>query len=877
MKKNKLSVLIAVALSLTLSSTVLAAQSTAPKTSNSVITNNVGKADTIKFTNLLSGDIIKIYKDSTTTTTLGKATVSKGKTEATVNINQLGISAGSVYATVTNKGNTESSRVKLSFAAEPQTVITDTMSFTITNNAGIPDTINVTGLSAKDIVRVYSDTTTTTTLGKATVSTGKSDATIKIKQFGSTSGKIYVTVTSTGKRESARKEVSYLAEATSTSPNVNNITINNNVGTADTISITGLLAGDKVNVYDSTKANLLGKAIVSKGKTDATIKIKQLAYSKDDLSKNKVNVTVTNIGKLVSAYTEKTYSAEPQSTAPTAGNITVTNNVKVADTVKVTGLAEGDIIKVYKDSELKTLLGKVTVAKGSTEATVKVSQLGETDGSIYATVTSTYKSESSSTTVNYNGEPTTALTSDKITVVNNPTGSNDIVNFTGLTSEDVVSVYGDSAKTIFLGTATVASGQTVATVSIGQIGITEGKIYITNKSTGKGVSSTTEKSFSGQPTTIPVGVAGTSVNYVGKDDTVTVTGLTSGDAVNVYNDTNKTTLLGTATVEDGQTETTVDISQLGTGSGNVYVAVTSASMGESTSFVTVSFSAEPISQAPSAGNITVVNNANINDSIKVTNLTPGDIVKVYSNNTTTTELGSATVASGSTEAAVSVSQIGSSSGSVYITVTSIGKLESTRTQKVYSAEQASQDPLASNILVTNNVGSNDTVKVVGLLSGDIIKVYNDATTTTLGTATVESGQTEAIVSIPQIGSFLGSSGTIYVTVTSVNKLESSRITKICSAEPQSTAPVLGNITVTNNALGIDDTVMVSGLTAGDIVKIYKHNSDILWLTATVAEGDTSVTITTSQIETELSGNSIDVTVTSKDMLESTVTTKTFTP
>ncbi|MBD0378590.1 FIVAR domain-containing protein [Paenibacillus sedimenti] len=89
----------------------------------------------------------------------------------------------------------------------------------ITNNpAGFADTIEVSGLSAGSVVKVYSTPLSTAVLGTtvtgstyATV-TGSTYATISIPQIGVTSGKLYVSVTAPGKLESARTAKIYTGE-----------------------------------------------------------------------------------------------------------------------------------------------------------------------------------------------------------------------------------------------------------------------------------------------------------------------------------------------------------------------------------------------------------------------------------------------------------------------------------------------------------------------------------------------------------------------------------------------------------------------------------------------------------------------------------------
>ena len=99
-------------------------------------------------------------------------------------------------------------------------------------------------------------------------------------------------------------------------------------------------------------------------------------------------------------------------------------------------------------------------------------------------------------------------------------------------------------------------------------------------------------------------------------------------------------------------------------------------------------------------------------------------------------------------------------------------LESEGTEKSYVPQVESEPPNVDNILFINNTGT-DLAIVYGLTPGDIIKVYQDAISTTpLGTATVAAKTNPGVViTIKQLGE---SGGTVYLTRTATGKLESKR-------------------------------------------------------------------------------------------------------
>ena len=335
---------------------------------------------------------------------------------------------------------------------------------TATNNKlGVDDKVVVTGLAAGDVVKVYAAATGGTAVGTATVADSETSATITIAQLGATASNVYVSVKSTDKLESARTLKAYTAEI-STAPVATAITVVNDVtGSADTVKVTGLEAGDIVNVYGvSTGGTVLETATVADGATEATV-------SKTDMlnaTGGSAYVTVTKVNKLESTRTAKTYVTEPVSVAPVAANISATNNkLGVDDKVVVTGLAAGDVVNVYAAATGGTAVGTATVADSETSATITIAQLGATASNVYVSVKSTDKLESARTLKAYTAEISTAPVATAITVVNDVTGSADTVKVTGLEAGDIVNVYGVSTGGTVLETATVADGATEATVS----------------------------------------------------------------------------------------------------------------------------------------------------------------------------------------------------------------------------------------------------------------------------------------------------------------------------------------------------------------------------------------------------------------------------
>lgn len=837
------------------------AKTEAPFVENIAIVNNVGKSDTVTVTGLYGGELLKVYNAASGGKLLGSVGTSASKTEATVSIRQLGIPAGTVYVSLTNKGEIESDRTKVDYLEECKSEPIDASYVSVTNNAGVNDTILVTYLSVGDVVKVYDSVKGGTLLGSAAAPYSKTEASITVTQLSKSADSIYVSITNKGKLESDRTKVDYLAEPITGYPDTASITVTNNGGISDTVTVANLNAGDMVKVYNSASGGtMLGSATVPASKTETTVTIAQLG-----ITNGSVYISITGKGKFESKRIRANYSGESESDYKNSDDITITNNAGTSDTVKVINLTGGDVVKVYDSAVGGTLLGSAIVASANTEATVSISQLGTSAGYVYVSVTGKGKLESKRTSASYSAEPVSdSVDVNNITITNRPAGKTDTVNITNLAAGDVVKVYNAASGGSLLGSAAAAASNTEATVSISQLGTSAGSVYISITSINKiqGTRIKADYSAESQSDTVDLEDIVVTNNVASIADTVEVTNLNSGDIVKVYDKLTGGKLLSSATVPDYSSYLTITIPQLGTSAGSVYVSVTAENKIES-SRTKVDYSAEGKSDTVDAANITVTNNAGTSDSVQVTGLTANDVVKVYDSAKGGTLLGSATVSAYSSYTTVSISQLGTSAGSIYITITSANKIEGDRVKADYTEESKSDSVNGDNIIVTNNAGASDTIQVTGLKTDDVVKVYDSAKGgTLLGSAGVSTGST-ATVSIPQLGT---SAGSVYVSITGAAKLESERTKLDFPAEAKSNAPDSNRIEIINN-VGAADIVKVTGLIEGDAVNVYDSaKAGSLLGSAEVATYDTAASISITQLGG--TAGSVYVSITSKNKLES---------
>ncbi|MED3156851.1 hypothetical protein P4364_21105 [Bacillus thuringiensis] len=555
--------------------------------------------------------------------------------------------------------------------------------------------------------------------------------------------------------------------------------INNKKGETDTITVSELKKGDIVRVYEASKG---GEAIatseaVAEGKVEVTITKKDLLKA----TGGTVYVSVQSESELESTRTAMKYESEV-TVAPAVDTVKVANNkAGDADTITVSELAPGDIVKIYDASTGGNLKAtSAAVAEGKKEATITGKDLlVSTGGTVYVTVTKPNKDESKRVTVKYEAEPTTVAPAvEKITVSNNKVGNADAITVSKLKKGDIVRVYEASKGGEAIVTSeAVAEGKTEATI-LGKdlLKVTGGTVYVSVQSENELESARTAVKYESQVTVAPaVDTVKVANNKAGDADTITVSGVAEGDLVRVYDASTEGKELGNATVAKDAKEATITGKDLlvSTG-GTVYVTVTKPNKDESKR-VAVKYEAEPTTVAPAVEKITVSNNkVEAEDTITVSELKKGDIVRVYeASKGGEAIVTSEAVAEGKTEATIlGKDLLKVTGGTVYVSVQSENELESARTAVKYES-QVTAEPVGGNIVVLNNDGAADIVRVTGLTAGDKVSVYNEETVQeAIGTATVAENKTAVNVVIPQLGEVAGK---IYVSVTKVNKDESKRV------------------------------------------------------------------------------------------------------
>lgn len=451
-----------------------------------------------------------------------------------------------------------------------------------------------------------------------------------------------------------------------------------------------------------------------------------------------------------------------------------------------------------------------------------------------------------------------------VTSVNNVVGTADVITISDLTIGDTIKIYKGRMDTtpILSGTATSAT----LTLQFAQLGTSAGRLYFT-KTPANGVESAkSEKIYAAEVNARAIGAQNITItNKVGAPDTILVTQRLPGDIISVYRGSADTTALATGTVASGASSVTISIANLGAAAGTVYVKLSRNNQSDSVR-TAKSYGPESKSKNVTRKELVITNNSTgVSDTVAITNVVTGSVIRVYPSTTGSTTLTTGTVATGQTSITLSISQLGITGGTIFVSIQEPGKNEGSRVARKFLIEPKTPPALKNYVTITNNVGVADTVKVKGLIAGDVVKVYTTNTATTaIGSSTVVAGDNNATVTIAQLGT---AASKVYIAILRSGYNESSRIMLQVPAELLTVPPTLNNIDVLNNLTGTADTITIAKLQAGDVVKIYDTKTATTPIVSgTVAAAQTSIILSAAQLG--VNGGTIYVTLTRSPRAES---------
>ncbi|WP_046228507.1 S-layer homology domain-containing protein [Paenibacillus dauci] len=732
-----------------------------PPTAAQISVNNaISGNSTINITGQNPGDTITIYNDKNEV--LGTGTVNASG-QATVSAAL--VPAGGTIQVSALRGTAESAKTSFIYTAAVLSPI-PAANISVSNSYGNQDTVAVTGLTAGDLVTIYSNGSV---IGTGTAdSNGSVTVAVTLTPEG---GNLNVTRKRSGV-ESAATPVSYPAQII---PPVasGNVTVTNSYGGTSQVTVKNLSIGDIVTV--SANGTVLATAPAVTNTLTLPVLLEPVGGS--------LNISVKQ-GILQSATTTVNY---PSIVVPAilSSNIQVKNLSGNADVVAAVNLTAGDTVTVYDGTGV---LGTGTVdAQGKVSIPVQLLPVG---GSVNVSVNHAGV-ESLATPVVYVAEIVPAILSNQISLSPILNGTTN-VSINGLNNGDVVKVYGNGTV---LGTATAnASGTVSIPVSVNAQGGSLSVELLRN-----GLASAATSITYGAVVVPPVSTGNITVsNTSGNNDTVTVTGQTQGNLITVYGNGK---VLGTATVgSNGQAVINAALVPVG---GVIGISVTS--QGVESIVTPVLYPAEMV-PALAVASINIDNNTGSQDIVKISSLKQGDVVKVYGS---ADLLGSAELqADGTLEVPVTLLPIG---GSLSVALVRNG-VESVPTLVSYSTEVVNP-LLPAAIKVENLINATSKVTVNGLQNGDIIHVY--AHGELLGTGTADSNGVAAV------NTDLAPNGGV-VGVSLVRNTVESPTAQINYGSIVVPAVDASQVQPQNN-YGNQDTVTVTDLKEDQAITVYQDN------------------------------------------------------
>jgi len=704
----------------------------------------------------------------------------------------------------------------------------------VTNNVGKRDFVTVSGIEPRSTVSVH--TMNGMLLGRKTLSNSATSATINVTLPTATAGKIVISVLERGEDEPNTITVNYPAEPVSDVPT--KVEITNNVDKRDTIHVDYLEPRDAVSVYSAAAG---GKRLVSgkvrNGNDEILLSHKQLG--KDG---GTVWITVTSVGKHESPRTPFTFASEAKSDPITDADVTVTNNVSKKGIVEVTDLEPGDVITIF-NAEGTRRLSTGRVARNRDFVRINTTQLKEDGGVLQMTIKRANEHPSEQFSITYGEQDKSPdINSNNITVEprRNPTGTNDALYIDGLEAGDLVRVYVNKDTSSVLLRGTVSANKTDVTLSRAQFAneTEDVTVYvsITRKNMREGDRVSVKMNAVDQTPSFTLNNSNVTItNNAVIQSTIFVSGLFEGVTITAYNAEERGRSLGTAKVAAGASSATINLS-LERNGGEVWLTRRDPGLAESQR-VKLTYGAQEQSKFENL-NVDIVNNVGSPDTITISgNIREGDIIKAYASNTTGTVLGQATCGAQDYSVTITIGQLGRDAGTVFLTVTNRGKLESDRTPFAYEGEAPSQPIDATRATVKNNVNAAPTVNIWGLNSGDVITVYRAETgNSILGKGTVDAFASSITFNLNSLGSGAGS---VWVTRRSTGLNESGREEVEYDEQRPSTAPLASNVTIVNNA-GIPDIITVTGVKANDTIKVYSSQNATEPIAEAVALSDTVI-------------------------------------
>jgi hypothetical protein len=697
---------------------------------------------------VVSGDLIELYSDASCSTSLG--TVTSTGTDQDVTTNVLAQASYTVYADATDPaGNTSTCSAANATYVLDTTPPTKPSGLTLNTPATSPNndttpTINIAGLTSGFGVKLFTDSGCTTEVASGTA--GAASHNLTSLALGDATHDFYANTTDLAGNTSvcSTATVEYVLD-TNPPAKPTNIAYKTPASSPSNdqtpeMTISGVVSGDTVRLYSDACTTEVGNAVAGATTVDVTAStMGEAAYTMyattTDPAGNSSGCSVVTL-----AYTvDVSAPAKPNAISfvtpsSSPGNVTT-------PTLDVGGVATNDFVEIFTDAACTVLKGSAT--SGGTNVNVSSSALSQGAYTFYAKTTDQAGNPSvcSTVTLAYTVDTTAPSKPTSLTLKvpstspnNDPTPE---ITVGGVISGDVVKLYTDAGCT-----AEVASGTSGgASIDLTASSLGDGPYDFYAESTDpagnpSGCSTATvayvlDTGVPAKPSSI---TRNTPATTPGNNTTPSfnVGGVASTDTVRIFTDA-CTTEVGDA-VSGGATAVVTVGSALGEASYTIYANTTDAA-GNTSVCSTVTAAYEVDTSAPAIPNAVSLSSPSSpgNDTtpnVQIGGVVSGDTVKLFTDGSCSTEVGSG-VAAGAT-----------------IILTSSVLTENTYTFYANSTDPAGNTSNCSsandtyvldltppakatalNLGTPNSSPNNDdtpTINIDGVISGNDVRLYTDS-------------------------------------------------------------------------------------------------------------------------------------------------------
>lgn len=418
---------------------------------NSTTSTSINKV--LDLTQLVNGDVLKFYADSSCTELIGTKTLTGSNTPtSTFSINSDSYrkyGTYTVYGTksytknsITTTGSCLSTQVSLTFVLAAPT------SATFTTTPNIHDQsiqVSIGGGLGGDLLEVYTDSQCTQKVGQGTIASGQTSASITTDNLSAGMNQIFAKRSSTfnSVTTSSTCSISSLISHTyvpMSAPVISSKTVNS--PTQITLNLSNLTVGDTILIFpanDCTYATVASIAAFTASAATESVIIDS------DITRVYGNITFSTqsiYGSLSSSCTQSTTSHQFNLSAPTeiTLNSGTTNYEKLLPVNVKYGLS-GDTMKVYTNNTCTDLIGEGTVgsnliASFTTSTAINVGTVHLYAKRFYSTTESTCSGDLYQ--YNYQNLPASTYSS-----INKTTGVSFNLSFSDYKNANEVYVYTD--------------------------------------------------------------------------------------------------------------------------------------------------------------------------------------------------------------------------------------------------------------------------------------------------------------------------------------------------------------------------------------------------------------------------------------------------